>query len=118
MLMLVVDAAVLGLIIMVMEQDDFPGWIRAVVCALATSLVTSFATAGLLAALEPSLSSGMAAVVSLLLGALAGAGIGAVAISALCGMTIQRAALAAGIFLGYRIALSFLCVGLLRTAGT
>lgn len=117
MLMLIVDAAVLGIIIMAMEQDDFPGWGKALLCALATSLATWGASTGLMVLLEPSLSAGPAALASLLLGAAVGAGVGAIVISALCGMAIQRAAMAAGIFLGYRIALSFLCVGLLRTAG-
>ena len=37
-------------------------------------------------------------------------------ISALCGMSVQRGAIAASIFLGYKIAMVFLCVGLMFAA--
>jgi hypothetical protein len=54
-----------------------------------------------------------ATVWGLLAAAIAGAAAGAIAISALCSMTVQRAAIAAEVFLGYKIVLALLCLGLL-----
>ncbi len=91
---LIVGAAILGIIIGVMEQEDFPGWGKMVLCVLAAllpaALVNTF--------LPPELFFVGLAVGSLCAG---------LAISALCGMSVQRAAIAAGIYLAIQTALSF-----------
>ena len=95
MIGLIIDAAVIGVIIAVMESDEFPGWGVTILCALAISVSTwllSMALPGLWA----------------LLGIVGGAVVGAFVISALCGMSLKRAGIAASIFLVYRIAISFL----------
>ena len=38
MLGLIIGAAILGIIIALMEQDGFPGWGKMIVCALATAV--------------------------------------------------------------------------------
>jgi len=104
MLGLVIDTAVLGLIIAVIEQDDFPGWLRAGACALLMSVVMyaiSLVLPGLLA----------------LAGFAVAAIVGAFAISALCGMTVKRGAIAASIFLAYKLVMALTCLGLLAAAG-
>ena len=101
---LILDAAVPGGIIAVMEQDEFPGWGGTFVCALVISLAmwgVSTVLPGLLA----------------LLGIVAGAVIGGFIISWLCGMSVKRASIAASIFLAYKIAMALLCLGLLATGG-
>ena len=93
LIVLVVSAGVLGIIIAVMEEGDFPGWISMSICVVATMVPT--------------------AVISLLvplpfLGAVVGAICGGFAISATCGMTVKRASIAAGIFLAFQIGLGLL----------
>lgn len=105
MLALVLDAAVLGGIVAVMEQDEFPGWIRTALCAIAISLAM-FAAASVL----PGLLA--------LLGFVVGAVVGAFAISALCGMSVKRGFIAASVFLGYKLLLFFLCLGLMAGSGS
>ena len=85
MIGLFVSAGILGLIIAVME-GEFPGWGNIGFCAVLAALVPSF-------------------IVNLLLpgfydipGALVGAICAGLAISALTGMTVKRATIAAGIF--------------------
>lgn len=104
MLVLVIDAAVLGLIIAMMEQDEFPGWVRAGVCALLMAIAMSVAShvlPGLLA----------------LAGFAVAAIVGAFAISALCGMSVKRGAIAASIFLAYKLVMALMCLGLFAAAG-
>jgi hypothetical protein len=101
MLALVIDAAVLGVIIAAMEQDDFPGWLRAGACALLMSLVMyaiSLVLPGLLA----------------LAGFVVAAIVGAFAISALCGMSVKRGAIAASIFLAYKLVMALTHSGRVR----
>jgi hypothetical protein len=94
MLSLIVGAALLGIIIAVMEEGEFPGWFRVIACALATLLPKGIVNAFLPNALS-------------FVGAIVGAVIGGFAISALCGMSVQRASIAAGIWLVLIIGISF-----------
>ncbi len=96
MLILLLDAAVLGIIIVGMEEDEFPDWWRLILCALGTSL----STVGIQYALIP-IAGELGAWVSLFFGAL----VGGLFISGLCSMSVKRASIAAGIFLGYRVVL-------------
>lgn len=94
MIGLLIGAAVLGVIIAVMEGDgEFPGWPSMFACVLAATIpavvLNSF--------LPPELF-----LVGLAVGALcAGA-----AISALCGMSLQRAGIAAAIYLAFQVVIS------------
>ena len=98
MLCLIVDAAILGVIIAVMESDEFPDWWRVLICALATAITTNVVTSALL----PSIG-----LIALLAGCAAGALVGSIVISALCGMSVKRAGIAAAIYLGIQLAASF-----------
>ena len=100
---LLTDTAVLMVIVRVMEEDDFDWW-RVGGCALLMSIVM-----GVVGSVLPGAWA--------LLGYVAAAAVGALAISAVCGMAVKRAAIAAGIFLGYKIALSLLCLGMLVGMG-
>lgn len=93
MLGLLVGAGILGIIIMVMEEGDFPGWFPMILSVLAATVPAVLINA----ALPPEL---------FLVGLFVGAGCAALAISALCGMTVKRAAIAASIYLGIQIVLS------------
>lgn len=99
MLWLIIDAAILGLIIAVVEKDAFPGWPPMIGCALVVSVVTN--------AVAHFLPGWLA-----LLGIVAGASAGGFLISWLCGMTWRRGFLAAGIYLGLRLALSLIAMAL------
>ena len=93
MLGLFLGAAILGVIIAVMEQGDFPGWGVMIVCTLAALIPAAIVNA----LLPPELF-------------ILGLGVGAVcagfAISATCGMTVKRASIAAGIYLALQAAIS------------
>jgi hypothetical protein len=93
MLGLILGAAILGIIIAVMEKGEFPGWGKMILCVLAA--VVPAAIINLL--LPPALF-----IVGLAVGALC-AGF---AISALCGMGVKRATIAAGIYLAIQAAIS------------
>ncbi len=84
MLGLLIGAAILGMVIAAMEDGEFPGWWKMIVCVLAAGIPA----ATINAALPPA-----AFIVGLLVGAI-GAGF---AISFFCGMSLQRATIAAGI---------------------
>jgi hypothetical protein len=94
MLGAILGAAILGIIIAVMEKDEFPGWRKLIVCGLCVSIP--------------------AAIINLLLppmlffiGLAVGAVCGGIAISALCGMSVKRASIAAGVYLGIQTVFSF-----------
>lgn len=98
---LFVSAAVLGIIITVMEGDgEFPGWFSMIGCVLAAwipaTIINAFLPEGMF-------------FVGLAVGALC-AGI---AISALCGMSVKRACIAAGIYLVIEILMSLMWGALL-----
>jgi hypothetical protein len=93
MLGIIVGAGILGLIIAVMEQGEFPGWGPMIVCVLAAA-VPAFLINMLL---PPSL---------FIIGLAVGAVCAGFAISALCGMTVKRACIAAAIYLGCQCVIS------------
>ena len=94
MLGILMGAAILGIIIAVMEQGEFPGWGNMALCVLA---------AGVPAMIVNFLLPPFLFFVGLAVGALCAG----VAISYLCGMSFRRASMAAGIYLGIQTAISF-----------
>ena len=90
---LLFDAAIIGIIIAIMQKGDFPGWWPMIGCVLAIGI-----TSTVVSTLLPGVLS--------LLGILAGAAVGAFVISRVCYMDMRRSAMAAGIYLGVRVALS------------
>src|SRR5262245_58521350 len=96
-----IGAAVLGIIIAVMEKGEFPGWGKMVACVLAADLPTAVANA----VVRPQL---------ILIGLLVGAVLPAVAIMYTCGMDMKRAFLAAGIYFAVQIAFSTMLYFLFR----
>jgi hypothetical protein len=102
MIGLLVSAGVLGLIIAVME-GEFPGWGKMILCVLA-AVIPAFIVDAMLPGFY----------------GLPGAAIGAVcagfAISALTGMTVKRATIAAGIFFLVSIAISVVFSMMLSTS--
>ena len=90
---LFVSAALLGIIIAVMEEGDFPGWIAMIVCVLAASVPAAIVNA----LLPPGL---------FIVGLAVGAVCAGFAISAMCGMSVKRATIAASVYLGIRAAIS------------
>lgn len=93
MLGLLLAAGILGVIIAVMEDGEFPGWLNMIACVLAALVLAGVVNAFL----PPELF-----IVGLAIGALC-AGL---AISFLCGMSVKRASIAASIYLAAQIALS------------
>src|SRR5262245_6469315 len=91
---LILGAAVLGIIIAVMEQGEFPGWGRMIICVLA---------AGIPAAIINELVPPSMFIIGIAVGAVC-AGF---AISATCGMSVKRASIAAGIYLVVQTAIQF-----------
>ena len=95
MLGIFIAAGMLGIIIAVMEEGDFPGWGPMIISVLGATapgaLVNVF--------LPPSL---------FFIGLLVGAFCGGIAISATCGMSVKRASIAAGIFFACQIGLALL----------
>jgi hypothetical protein len=85
MLGLILGAGILGLIIAVMEQGEFPGWWKMILCVLVAVIPAAIINA----LLPPGLF-----IIGLAVGALC-AGF---AISATCGMSLKRSSLAAGIY--------------------
>ncbi|MFK7822172.1 MAG: hypothetical protein AB8G99_25985 [Planctomycetaceae bacterium] len=90
-----IGAGILGIIIAVMEEGEFPGWFEMIACVLAATIpaaiVNSFLPPGLF---------------------LVGLGVGAFcagcAISALCGMSVKRACIAAAIYFAVQFGISLL----------
>jgi hypothetical protein len=95
MLGILIGAAVLGVIIAVMEEGDFPGWFPLILCVLAASIPAAIVNA----LLPPHL---------FFVGAAVGTACATVAISALCQMTVQRAFIAASIYFGFQLVLGVL----------
>ncbi len=93
MLGIIIGAAILGIIIAVMEKGDFPGWGVMVLCVLAAGI-----PAMIINALLP---SGL-----FFIGLAVGAVCAGLAISATCGMSVKRACLASVIYLAVQIAIS------------
>jgi hypothetical protein len=93
MIGLLIGAALLGVIIAIMEEGEFPGWGALILCVLAATV-----PAAIINILLPSYLF----VVGLAVGAIC-AGF---AISAACGMTVKRASIAAGIYLALQSGIS------------
>lgn len=95
MIGLIVGAAMLGVIIAVMEEGEFPGWGTMIVCVLAATIPAAIINAFL----PPSL---------FIVGLAVGAFCAGCAISATCGMSVKRASIAAGIYLAIQAGMSLL----------
>ena len=94
MLELFFSAAILGIVIAVMEDDgDFPGWFSLIICILSALIPAAIVNAFL----PPYL---------FFIGLAVGAGIAGCVISALCGMDLKRACIAAGIYFAIRVVIS------------
>jgi hypothetical protein len=98
---IILGAAILGIIIAVMEGDEFPGWGNMVICVLAGGIPVAI----LNSALPPNL---------FFVGMLVGAVCAMLAIMATCGMGPKRAAIAAGIYFAVQIALGFAFAAIFR----
>jgi hypothetical protein len=92
MLGLVLGAAILGIIIAVME-GEFPGWVKMIICVL-VAVVPAYIINALL---PPGL---------FIIGLAVGTVCAGFAISAVTGMGVQRACIAAGIYLAIQAAIS------------
>jgi len=90
---LIFGAAVLGVIIAVMEGSEFPGWGRMMVC-VAAAIIPAWVVNAML---PPDW---------FFVGLAAGAMCAGFAISAACGMSVKRATIAAGIYLAVQVAIS------------
>lgn len=99
---IILSAAILGIIIAVMEGDEFPGWGKMVVCVLATVIPQYLVNQALPAKL-------------FFVGDLAGAVGAMVAIMATCGMGVKRAGIAAGIWFGIELVISFALTAMMRS---
>ena len=96
-----IGAAVLGVIITVMEEGDFPGWFPMIMCILAASI-----PAGILnAVLPPQL---------FVVGSFVGALCATVAISYFCQMTVWRAFITSQIYFAFQLVLGLLLYFLMK----
>ena len=93
MLGILVGAAILGIIIAIMEKDGFPGWGAMIVCVLAAGIPAFLVNL----LLPPAL---------FIVGLAVGAVCAGFAISFMCGMSVRRATIAAAIYLGVQTAIS------------
>jgi hypothetical protein len=91
---IIISAAILGIIIAAMEGGEFPGWGKMVICVLAASIPWAILDAVLPGAL-------------FFVDILVGAGCAMLAIMATCGMGPKRAGIAAGIYCGISLVISF-----------
>ncbi len=101
MIGLLIGAAILGLIIAGMEQGEFPGWGKMIVCVLAASIPAAIVNM----LLPPGL---------FIIGLAVGAFCAGCAISAFCGMSLRRSSIAAGIYLAIQAAISTIFYFILR----
>jgi hypothetical protein len=93
MLGIFIGAGILGLLIAVMEQGEFPGWFPMILCVLAAVIPSAIINA----MLPPGL---------FFIGLAVGAVCAGFAISAATGMTVKRASIAAGIYLAVQVGIS------------
>jgi hypothetical protein len=103
-LAIIIGAGILGIIeiIAVMEEGEFPGWGKMVLCVLAAAipaLIVNFFVPPLLH----------------IIGFAVEAVCAVFAIAATCSMTLQRASIAAGIYLGIQTAISLVFYFMTRT---
>ncbi|MEZ6057899.1 MAG: hypothetical protein R3C01_14460 [Planctomycetaceae bacterium] len=107
MLGLLINAAVLGLIIAVIEQDEFPGWFNAGVCGFLASAATVGTALGLTNGVDQVDPSG--ALMILGVSTAVGAVVGAIAVWLVCDVQPKNAMIIASIFVAYKVALSIVC---------
>jgi hypothetical protein len=98
-----VGAGILGLIIAVMEQGQFPGWGKMVLCVLAAAVPALIINA----LLPPGL---------FIIGLAVGSVCAGFVISATCGMSVKRATIAAAIYLAIQVVISLVFYLLTRRA--
>jgi hypothetical protein len=94
MLGIILGAAILGIIIAVMEQGEFPGWGTLIACVLAAVIPATIINL----VLPPGL---------FIIGLAVGAVCAGLVISATCGMGVKRAIIAASIYLAIQVGISF-----------
>ncbi len=92
---LALGAGVLGIIIAVMEEGEFPGWAKMSVCVLAAVIPAWIINL----LLPPEL---------FIVGLAVGAVCAGFAIAALCGMSVKRSFIAAGIYLAIQAAINLM----------
>lgn len=105
MFMLLIDAALIGVIIALLEQEDFPGWGPMLGTALLIGLASGAANHwidGILGVIAGFAVAGL---------------VGAVLIAWICGMSFGRAALATAIYLGLRLAIVLAVFWMEQSAG-
>ncbi len=102
MLGIIIGAAILGIIIAAMEEGEFPGWGKMVVCVLAAVIPNVI--------LNQVLPPGL-----FFVGILVGAGCAMIAIMATCGMGPKRAGIAAGIYFAVQLVIGFAFAIIFRT---
>ncbi|GAB4152548.1 MAG: hypothetical protein Tsb009_28540 [Planctomycetaceae bacterium] len=93
MIGILIGAGILGIIIAVMEEGDFPGWMPMIASVLA-------------AVIPASIINNFLPPLFFFVGLAVGAVCGGLVISATCGMSVKRASIAAGIYFGIQIAIS------------
>jgi len=101
MLELVIGAGILGVVIAAMEEDEFPGWGKMILCVLAALIPAAIINSLLPPALFP-------------IGLAVGAVCAGFAISAVCGMSVKRASIAAGIYLAIQVVISLVLQSMTR----
>ncbi|MBI3823736.1 MAG: hypothetical protein HY289_13790 [Planctomycetes bacterium] len=93
MIGILLGAGILGIIIALMEEGEFPGWWSMIACVLASlipaAIVNAFLPEGLF-----------------IIGLAVGAVCAGCMISALCGMSVKRAIIAAAIYLAIQTVIS------------
>jgi hypothetical protein len=102
MLGIIIGAAILGIVIAVMEGGEFPGWGKMVICVLAAGIPAAILDAALPGEL-------------FFVGPLVGACCAMVAIMATCGMSPKRAGIAAGVYFGIQFVVSLAFYAMLRS---
>src|SRR5436309_695159 len=95
MIGILIGAAILGIIIAVMEQEEFPGLLPMIGCVLAAAIPAALVNA----VLPPEL---------FIIGLLVGTVCAGFAISALLGMSVKRALIAASIYLTIQAGISLI----------
>jgi hypothetical protein len=103
MIGIILGAGILGIIIAVMEQGEFPGWGKMVLCVLAAGIPALIINA----LLPPAL---------FIIGLAVGAVCAGFVISATCGMSVKRATIAAAIYLAIQTVISLVFYLLTRSA--
>lgn len=91
---LLIGAGILGIIITVMEDGEFPGWFPMIASVLAAVIPAAIINS----LIPPSL---------FMIGLAVGACVAGLVISALCGMSVKRAGIAAAIYMAIQAGITF-----------